>query len=122
AQSYRNEEQRRKLETASVDMDGYLKSLEMVAIAAPLASLDVPRAAQLINKSNQFNPTTRRRSEAEVQQLLGVPEVSCFTMRLADRFGDHGLISVVITTAIGDALEVDTWVMSCRVLKRQVEE
>src|SRR6185312_12379917 len=58
AQSYRNEEQRRKLETASVDMDGYLKSLEMVAIAAPLASLDVPRAAQLINKSNQFNPTT----------------------------------------------------------------
>ena len=82
----------------------------------------MPRIAQLINKSNQFNLTTRRRTEAEVQSLLLSHEHSNFTVRLSDRFGDHGLIAIVVTRVEGEQLLIDTWLMSCRVLKRQVEE
>jgi FkbH-like protein len=76
----------------------------------------------LINKSNQFNLTTRRRTEAQVQATIEDPAYFGFTVRLADRFGDHGLISIVIGKVEGEEAEVDTWLMSCRVLKRQVEE
>jgi FkbH-like protein len=120
--SYRAEIDRKELLAGATDMDSYLRSLAMVAQVRELEAIDVPRAAQLINKSNQFNLTTRRRTEGEVEALLGAPGFAAFTVRLADRFGDHGLISVVILASAGEALEVDTWVMSCRVLKRQVED
>jgi FkbH-like protein len=84
--------------------------------------VDVPRISQLINTSNQFNLTTRRRTEAQVQAILADPAYFGFTVRLADRFGDHGLISIVVGKVEGEETEVDTWLMSCRVLKRQVEE
>jgi FkbH-like protein len=103
-------------------MDAYLESLEMEAAIREFSPVDAPRLAQLINKSNQFNLTTRRRTEAEVQALIGQPDYVCFSVRLKDRFGDHGLISIVIGRVSGDALRIDTWLMSCRVLKRQVEE
>jgi len=106
----------------ATDMDSYLSSLEMQACIQPFTPLDVPRIAQLINKSNQFNLTTRRRTEGEVAALVDDPARPAFSVRLADRFGDHGLIAVVITEHRGETLEVDTWLMSCRVLKRQVED
>jgi FkbH-like protein len=86
------------------------------------SSIDVPRLAQLINKSNQFNLTTHRRSEAEVEALIGLEDWICLSVRLEDRFGEHGLISIVIGQVINDTVLIDTWVMSCRVLKRQVED
>jgi FkbH-like protein len=126
---YQVESQREQLLASSTDMTAYLRSLEMTAVVAAFQSVDVPRIAQLINKSNQFNLTSRRRTELEVRTLMGASGYRGFTVRLADRFGDHGLISVVICRSDGDAalpgegtLEVDTWLMSCRVLKRQVEE
>ena len=119
---YQAEHERRVLRASATDMNAYLESLGMEAIISEFALVDVPRLAQLINKSNQFNLTTRRRTEAEVQSLLADPDYACFSVRLTDRFGDHGLISVVIGRVHNDALEIDTWVMSCRVLKRQVEE
>jgi FkbH-like protein len=119
---YRAESERQALLNSTTDMDSYLESLEMEGVFSDFASIDVPRLAQLINKSNQFNLTTRRRSESEVQSLIGRPGYVCFSMRLQDRFGDHGLISIIIGQVCGDALEIDTWLMSCRVLKRQVEE
>jgi FkbH-like protein len=76
----------------------------------------------LINKSNQFNLTTRRRSEAEVIAVMNDRNFIGFSVRLKDRFGDHGLISIVIGEQAGDTMKIDTWLMSCRVLKRQVEE
>jgi FkbH-like protein len=103
-------------------MDAYLSSLEMEGALLPFRAADVPRIAQLVNKSNQFNLTTRRRSEAEIAALLEAPDHDGFTVRLRDRFGDHGLIAVVITRTEGHVMDVDTWLMSCRVLKRQVEE
>jgi FkbH-like protein len=114
---------RRKETMASVtDMGAYLESLAMEATIHEFQALDVPRLTQLINKSNQFNLTTRRRTEAGVSSLLNDPEHVCFSIRLKDRFGDHGLIAIVIAKVAGETLEVDTWLMSCRVLKRQVEE
>ncbi len=122
-EQYKKEAVRQSLLTASVDMNSYLESLEMVGTFAELNRLDLPRTAQLINKSNQFNLTTKRRSESELETLLNDPRCCGFTMRLADRFGDHGLISVVICRLVeNETLEIDTWLMSCRVLKRQVEE
>jgi FkbH-like protein len=119
---YRSEAERKALFAAVTDMDSYLESLAMEATISEFTPVDVPRLSQLINKSNQFNLTTRRRTEAEVQALMGDPAHVGFSMRLKDRFGDHGLISIVIARKEGETMEIDTWLMSCRVLKRQVEE
>jgi len=119
---YRVAVQREELLASSTDMVSYLRSLEMKAVIAAFQSVDVPRISQLINKSNQFNVTTRRRTELEIRTLMANPACRGFTVRLSDRFGDHGLISVVICLIEGQHMEIDTWLMSCRVLKRQVEE
>lgn len=119
---YRAEAQRKELEATVTDMDSYLASLAMEGTLSEFTVVDAPRLSQLINKSNQFNLTTRRRSEAEVLAVMNDPEWVGYSMRLRDRFGDHGLISIVIGRKNGEAMEIDTWLMSCRVLKRQVEE
>jgi FkbH-like protein len=125
AQYRRRAEQGAALASAT-DMDAYLRSLEMEGTLRSFRREDVPRIAQLINKSNQFNVTTRRRSEAEVAALVPTGDHEApgeaFTLRLRDRFGDHGLVAVVIGAVLGSTFEIDTWLMSCRVLKRQVEE
>lgn len=122
-EQYKKESERKSLMSSAVDMDSYLESLEMVGTFKEFNPLDLPRTAQLINKSNQFNLTTRRRSESELESIMFDPQYRGFTMRLGDRFGDHGLISVVICRIVErETLEIDTWLMSCRVLKRQVEE
>jgi FkbH-like protein len=92
----------------------------MVITFQPFDPAGRARIAQLINKSNQFNLTTRRYTEVEV----AAAELSCFTLqiRLADRFGDNGMISVIICRDVGgNTWEIDTWLMSCRVLGRGVE-
>lgn len=122
SEQYQQEARRQAFRATVTDMASYLASLEMTACIMPFRAEDVPRIAQLINKSNQFNVTTRRRSEAEVSALASSTRHTCFTVRLADRFGDHGLIAVVICAVVDTGLEIDTWLMSCRVLKRQVED
>jgi FkbH-like protein len=119
---YRSDVQRKELQASLTDMDSYLESLAMEAVISEFTPVDVPRLSQLINKSNQFNLTTRRRSEAEVTAVMNDPEQVGYSFRLKDRFGDHGLISVVIGKKSGETMQIDTWLMSCRVLKRQVEE
>ena len=103
-------------------MPAYLRSLEMTAEMDSIGPSNLPRVTQLINKSNQFNLTTRRRSEAEVTAVMHDPNFIGYSVRLKDRFGDHGLISIVIGEKAGDTMKIDTWLMSCRVLKRGVEE
>ena len=120
---YRKETERKNSLNNFIDMDAYLESLQMVGTFSDFNRLDLPRTAQLINKSNQFNLTTIRRTESELETLIKNPVYFGFTMRLADRFGDLGLISVIICRFGEDkVLEIDTWLMSCRVLKRGVEE
>jgi FkbH-like protein len=119
---YRSDVQRKELQASVTDMDSYLESLAMEAVISEFTPVDVPRLSQLINKSNQFNLTTRRRSEAEVIAVMNDPGQIGYSVRLKDRFGDHGLISIVVGKKTGEAMHIDTWIMSCRVLKRQVEE
>lgn len=119
---YRVESERRALQNTVTDMGAYLQSLQMEATIREFNSLDAPRVAQLINKSNQFNLTTRRRTEAEICALMNDPHYVGFSLRLKDRFGDHGLVGVVIAEWSTPTMKIDTWLMSCRVLKRQVEE
>lgn len=121
-QLYQHEAKRQELMSTSTDMDSYLISLDMEAVISEFVPIDAPRITQLINKSNQFNLTTRRRTEAEVISLIQAPDYKAFTVRLSDRFGAHGLIAVVVADVSGGSLVIDTWLMSCRVLKRQVEE
>ena len=126
AEQYRANAQRNvALETIG-NYDDYLRSLDMVCAIAPFDAVGRTRIAQLINKSNQFNLTTRRYTEAEVAAMEADPGLATMQVRLADRFGDNGMISVVIfregTHEGRRAWICDTWLMSCRVLKRRVEE
>jgi FkbH-like protein len=118
---YLAEAHRKSMESQAVDMDSYLESLQMEAVIKEFNSTDAPRLAQLINKSNQFNLTTRRRTEAEVTEIMNDQNYVGYSLRLRDRFGDHGLVSVLIGRLSGPVMMIDTWLMSCRVLKRQVE-
>jgi len=119
---YQSEAQRKALQAAATDMPAYLESLSMEATIREFTPADVPRLEQLINKSNQFNLTTRRRTAAEVTAVMNNKDFVGFSVRLKDRFADHGLISILIGQRSGELMLIDTWLMSCRVLKRQVED
>ncbi len=125
-QTYRANGERQAALGQATDMAGYLKGLEMVMQARPIGTAELARATQLINKTNQFNLSTRRYSEVQVQQLADTPGAVALSLRLTDKFGDNGLISVVLarpdTTCADDELFIDTWLMSCRVLGRQAEQ
>jgi FkbH-like protein len=105
-------------------VDDFLRGLEMTVIHGPFAAVDLARIAQLINKTNQFNPTTRRYQPEQVKELAASPETVTLQFRLLDRFGDNGLVSAMILRPREggpDAFEIDTWIMSCRVFGRQLE-
>jgi FkbH-like protein len=102
--------------------DDYLRSLGMRLSIAPFDGPGRKRIAQLISKSNQFNLTTRRYSEAEIAALQSDPDVITVQARLEDIFGDNGMISTVICRRDGQRCDIDSWIMSCRVLGRRVEE
>lgn len=122
AQMYGENASRAALQVSSGGIEDYLRSLTMTIRFAPFDIAGRARIAQLINKSNQFNLTTRRYSEPEVAALTCDPEVATLQVRLEDAFGDNGMIAVVICRAHGSDWEIDTWLMSCRVLGRRVEQ
>ena len=103
------------------DYDSYLDSLNMRACIAPITEAQVPRVTQLTNKTNQFNLTTRRYTEAEIRRTLDDPEQICLTGTLSDKFGDNGIVSVILGRRDGDVCHIELWLMSCRVLKRDME-
>jgi FkbH-like protein len=99
----------------------FLASLEMRAEIGLFLPVYLERITQLINKTNQFNLTTRRYTAGEVEAVAHDPAFISLYGRLADKFGDNGLVSVVIGRVLDDAVQVDLWLMSCRVLKREME-
>ncbi len=120
---YSDNARRITLQKQAGDVDAYLASLQMEITFQPFDATGRARITQLINKSNQFNLTTRRYTEAEVAAAEDDP--ACFTLqvRLSDTFGDNGMISVIICRENREgAWEIDTWLMSCRVLGRKVEQ
>ncbi len=115
---------RQSLLDSAGNLDAFLRSLDMAVMWGPWTEVDLPRIAQLINKTNQFNPTTHRYAVHDVAALAA--DENCITLqfRLLDRFGDNGLVAAMILRPVAsqpDALEIDTWVMSCRVFGRQLE-
>jgi len=120
---YKENSDRRRLQETSTDMDGYLRSLNMELTWSAFDDASISRVVQLINKSNQFNLTTRRYTQEQVIDLVGNLSVITLQLRLKDIFGDNGLIAVVIgRPQDSETLEIDTWLMSCRVLGRHIEE
>jgi FkbH-like protein len=122
ADAYQGNARRAELTVQIGDVAQFLQSLNMAISFARFDKAGRSRVAQLINRSNQFNLTTRRYSESEIIKIEADPGMFTLQVRLADRFGDNGMICVVICRECGPTWEVDTWVMSCRVLGRRVEE
>jgi FkbH-like protein len=121
-QMYRANAARESKREASTDLADFLKSLRMKASVGHLDDFHLGRIAQLVNKSNQFHLTGKRYSEAELSRLAATPSKDVMYFTLADVYGDNGLISVVVLEQEDDTLVIDTWVMSCRVLSRGMEE
>jgi FkbH-like protein len=119
---YRANAAREAAESSARDLSEFLKSLEMVARIGPISVASLERCVQLIRRSNQFNLTTRRHGNAEVLHMMSDSRWLTLSVSLRDRFSDNGLISVVLARIDDQALELDTWLMSCRVLKRGVEQ
>jgi FkbH-like protein len=123
ADFYQDNSRRVALQSRVGDLDAYLESLDMEIVFRPFDATGRSRITQLINKSNQFNLTTRRYTEPEVAAWEADPEAFTLQVRLLDAFGDNGMISVVICRRGSAARwEIDTWLMSCRVLGRRVEQ
>lgn len=120
---YREQAERAVFESSFQSYDAYLEGLDMKAVAAPFDVFHYPRIAQLTQRSNQFNLRTVRYTEAEVEAISRDDSRICLYFTLKDKFGDHGLISVVILDKQADGiLFISQWLMSCRVLKRGMEE
>lgn len=120
---YQEEAARTSLQQQFASYEEYLKSLSMKAQCKPFDSFHYPRIAQLSQRSNQFNVRTIRYTEADVEALANDPEAITIYVTLEDKFGDYGLISVIVLKKkTEDTLFVEEWLMSCRVLRRGVEE
>ncbi len=123
SEQYQKNLEREKTQAAFADITEYLKSLDMELVWGPFDPLSLPRVTQLINKTNQFNLTTRRYSEEDTQRFATDPKAVTLRCRLTDRFGDNGIIGIIIALEQkGGDWAVDTWLMSCRVLGRGVEQ
>lgn len=118
---YKANVMRKQQELSFGDYKEYLKSLQMKAVIAPFESIYMARIAQLTNKSNQFNLTTRRFSQSEIEAIAQDSKYITLYGKLEDKFGDNGVVSVVIGEKEANILHVRLWLMSCRVLKRDME-
>ncbi len=122
AEQYQANARRVTLQEQVADLGAFHRSLDMVIQLSPFDAVGRSRIAQLVGRSNQFNLTTRRYTAEQVAAMEDDPTLVTLQIRLADRFGDNGMIAVLIGRIDGDDLEIDTWLMSCRVLGRRVEE
>jgi FkbH-like protein len=123
----RTAQYRARAESAALAAGGsieeFYRGLQMQALVAPFDAEQLPRVAQLVGKTNQFNLTTRRHGVAELRAMMDDPRCIHLSLRLRDRFADHGLVGVIIGVGdgAGETLDIDTWLMSCRVLGRTAD-
>lgn len=119
---YQIESQRQLVSKKFTNETDFLKNLDMFSLVESFNKFNIPRVAQLSQRSNQFNLRTVRYTELEISNLSNQPDYYTFAFTLEDRFGDNGLICVIILKALNDKeLFIDSWFMSCRVLKRGME-
>src|SRR5215472_11280668 len=124
AQQYAENAERDALLESVQSIDEFLRGLEMSVLFGPFTAVDHARIVQLINKTNQFNTTTRRYTSEEIRYVTNNPDVLSLQFRLLDRIGDNGLVSTMILRPTSDreeVLEIENWVMSCRVFGRELE-
>ncbi len=110
----------RAIERAT-NLEEFVSGLRLEVTIAPLREEQLSRVAQLTQRTNQFNFTTIRRTESDIQSLIAAGEYECVTLQVSDRFGSYGLVGVLIFRVAEKALEIDTFLLSCRVLGRGVE-
>ena len=122
ATSYEGRAKVAEIRTRIGNYEDYLKSLEMRMTISPFDAIGRPRIVQLINKSNQFNLTTHRYNEEEIRQMQEDAGVCGWQVRLDDKFAQHGMIGIVIVRQGTCEWEIDSWLQSCRVLERGVED
>jgi FkbH-like protein len=122
-EQYRGESKREALRSSAQSLDEFLAQLQLEASVVPVSAANLVRVAQLTNKTNQFNLTTRRYTEAQIRQLAERPGAWTGAFHLSDRMGSYGLIGLIFCTPAATPLhwEIDTWLMSCRALGRQME-
>jgi FkbH-like protein len=115
---------RESLREASASVDDFLQKLQMEASVEEVNEKNLARVTQLVNKTNQFNLTTRRYTEAQVREIVDAPQGWARAFQMSDRMGGYGLIGVLFCRLAGrgDTWEIDTWLMSCRTLGRQMEK
>ena len=118
---YQQSAQRQRLHQESLTFTDFLARLGLEIEIAQMKPKDLPRVAQLTQRTNQFNFTTIRRSEGEIQQLCAEDVLECRVVRVKDRFGDYGLVGLMLFSSHDEVLSVDTFLLSCRVLGRGVE-
>ena len=121
AELYQAAAERDTLRASSATFEEFIASLELVVRISPVAPGQVPRVSQLTQRTNQFNNTTIRRTDAQVAQELASGEMEGLVVEVSDRFGDYGLVGVALYTLRGDSLWVESLLMSCRTLGRGVE-
>jgi len=121
ADLYRTRAEGEKLRRSTANLEDFYRDLELTVTVKPVDESSFARVAQLTQKTNQFNATTRRYSEAEIRSFAADPEWICLAIEVADRFGDHGLVAVALAEFDSDVLRIDTFLMSCRVIGRTVE-
>jgi FkbH-like protein len=118
---YAEQRERTQAEQNFQSKEDFFRYLQQEAEVAPVNAATLARVAQLTQKTNQFNLTTRRYTEQQVAEMAARPECQVLSIAVRDRFGDHGLVGVAITHDDGNSCEIDTFLLSCRVIGRSVE-
>ncbi len=118
---YQQEARRKVAQEVFTNEDDFLASLEMTSTVGPFTTFNTPRVSQLTQRSNQFNLRTVRYTEEDIARIASSNDYTGLSFTLHDKFGDYGLIAVIIMKKERDSLFIDTWIMSCRVLKRGME-
>jgi FkbH-like protein len=118
---YLAERKRQGVQKEGLSLAGFLSGLELKMSMKLMEKSQIPRVSQLTQRTNQFNLSTIRRTEEEIENLIQVPNTACWTVEASDRFGDYGLVGVLITQAVEAKLCIDTFLLSCRVLGRTIE-
>jgi FkbH-like protein len=122
AGAYQTERRRRELATTAVSFEEFLGLLEQRATIEPVDEATLARAAQLCQRTNQFNLTSRRYTVAQLEAMLQDEDVELYTLSVSDRFGDSGITGLAILSLDEDRADIDTFLMSCRVLGRRLEQ
>jgi len=121
AESYAQNTARTRLRKETLTFREFLTALDLDVRIEPMSPADILRVAQLTGRTNQFNCAPSRRRESEIQRILSTGEIECLVVHVKDRFGDYGLVGVVMFAAAAETITVDTFLLSCRVLGRGVE-